>query len=539
MSKAYEERQVNGHCKKRSNSCSSKVSTKPKNGIRTVDKTPGKKKVVERRKIVYFDEMSEDSSSASQSSDAEADSDDSTNSEGSDEESDCSTSSFEIIEPTKKRSRSSSKENEQKRTPRKDSSQGSQEEEGEGEEYSVEEILDMKLDNNGKPWFFIKWWNYGSDDNTWEPIENLSKCQEMVDEFLERRKRMKAQEARMAKGISGKRKRMKTTGLSKTDHLVDEQSMMKAIGVKPSDELVEKKNMMKKIAIEIKSGDELVEKKNMMKTIGAKSGEEFGEKKNMTKTIGAKSGEEFVEKKNMMKTIGAKSGEEFVEKQSTMRAPGLKVMNLKDYSTKENLCKKDAHEPANGLSSSFLQKCGYTSAKLQPTVKLNKIEPTPPPSTTKCNGNVEDSTSAQQSQQTLEIATIPQEPSIPYKVNPDIVELSIPNDFTRIFYHGSLYYFKIINGDKSDFLLIDYTKPLTEEDADDYYKCVVTEDLTGKEVKLVYGATKSVDGDTFCLVQFEGYSYIEVIPPENLFQKYPAFRRFFEVHCPHLFATDS
>ncbi|ODM98825.1 putative tRNA(His) guanylyltransferase [Orchesella cincta] len=120
------------------------------------------------------------------------------------------------------------------------------------------------------------------------------------------------------------------------------------------------------------------------------------------------------------------------------------------------------------------------------------------------------------------------DPLVSIKINPGVLELAVPSDFVRLAYPGSLYYFKIVNDGEYDYLLIDYTKPLSEEDADDYYKCVVTEDLTGKEVKLLYGATKSVDGHIFCLVQFEGYSYVEIIPPENLFKKYPTFRRYFE-----------
>ena len=32
-----------------------------------------------------------------------------------------------------------------------------------------------------KPEYFVKWENYDSDQNTWEPIENLENCQNMIN----------------------------------------------------------------------------------------------------------------------------------------------------------------------------------------------------------------------------------------------------------------------------------------------------------------------------------------------------------------------
>ena len=35
----------------------------------------------------------------------------------------------------------------------------------------------------------MRWLNYGSEDDTWEPPENLSDCKEKLDEFMAEQKR--------------------------------------------------------------------------------------------------------------------------------------------------------------------------------------------------------------------------------------------------------------------------------------------------------------------------------------------------------------
>ena len=47
------------------------------------------------------------------------------------------------------------------------------------EVYNVETILDRKLKGR-KYYYYIKWENYSTDDNTWEPVENLSSCMQIV-----------------------------------------------------------------------------------------------------------------------------------------------------------------------------------------------------------------------------------------------------------------------------------------------------------------------------------------------------------------------
>lgn len=49
--------------------------------------------------------------------------------------------------------------------------------------YIIEEILDFKFEN-GKEFFHIKWKGWEDSDNTWEPIENLDNCPELLKHFL-------------------------------------------------------------------------------------------------------------------------------------------------------------------------------------------------------------------------------------------------------------------------------------------------------------------------------------------------------------------
>ena len=48
-------------------------------------------------------------------------------------------------------------------------------------EYSVERIVRRRYDHNGKAEYQIKWTGY--ENLTWEPLENLTNCHELVEEF--------------------------------------------------------------------------------------------------------------------------------------------------------------------------------------------------------------------------------------------------------------------------------------------------------------------------------------------------------------------
>lgn len=59
-------------------------------------------------------------------------------------------------------------------------------EQQEEEVFSVEKIV-CKQVVGGKTQYLLKWKGYDSDENTWEPEENLD-CQDLLDEFNKRTK---------------------------------------------------------------------------------------------------------------------------------------------------------------------------------------------------------------------------------------------------------------------------------------------------------------------------------------------------------------
>ncbi|QRW23611.1 Retrotransposable element Tf2 protein [Rhizoctonia solani] len=67
------------------------------------------------------------------------------------------------------------------------------------EEYKVKGITDME-ERNGKWFFRVKWKGYGSEENTWEPRENLKNAKKILEKF---EKEMKKKALGAAKALRG------------------------------------------------------------------------------------------------------------------------------------------------------------------------------------------------------------------------------------------------------------------------------------------------------------------------------------------------
>ncbi|KAF8758925.1 hypothetical protein RHS01_02686 [Rhizoctonia solani] len=67
------------------------------------------------------------------------------------------------------------------------------------EEYKVEGITDAK-ERNGKWFFRVKWKGYGSEENTWEPQENLKNAKKILEKY---KKEMKKKALGAAKALRG------------------------------------------------------------------------------------------------------------------------------------------------------------------------------------------------------------------------------------------------------------------------------------------------------------------------------------------------
>merc|ERR1712176_1233433 len=66
--------------------------------------------------------------------------------------------------------------------PKQPQNDESDQSEPEEEEYQVEEIRNHRDTDEGRK-YEVKWIGWASDDNTWEPMENLAHCKELVSRY--------------------------------------------------------------------------------------------------------------------------------------------------------------------------------------------------------------------------------------------------------------------------------------------------------------------------------------------------------------------
>ena len=56
--------------------------------------------------------------------------------------------------------------------------------------YEPEKIIAERIVKGGATQYNVKWVGYESKHNTWEPLEHLAGCEDMVAEFKEREKQL-------------------------------------------------------------------------------------------------------------------------------------------------------------------------------------------------------------------------------------------------------------------------------------------------------------------------------------------------------------
>lgn len=71
--------------------------------------------------------------------------------------------------------------------------------EDEPEEYTVEKIIDSRINAHGVKEYFLKWIGYDDKDNTWEPEDNLD-CPGLIRAFEAERTKEKERKKRKAAG---------------------------------------------------------------------------------------------------------------------------------------------------------------------------------------------------------------------------------------------------------------------------------------------------------------------------------------------------
>ena len=59
--------------------------------------------------------------------------------------------------------------------------------------YFVEDIIAERMAKQRKEWL-VRWKGFGHDDDTWEPLEHLSGCEQYIARFEEERDRKQAED---------------------------------------------------------------------------------------------------------------------------------------------------------------------------------------------------------------------------------------------------------------------------------------------------------------------------------------------------------
>ncbi|GMS88224.1 hypothetical protein PENTCL1PPCAC_10399, partial [Pristionchus entomophagus] len=77
--------------------------------------------------------------------------------------------------------------------------QQNQSDDDNGEEYTVEKILDKRVNKDGKVEYLIKWEGFSLNESTWEN-ENNASCPELIMEF-ERKRKESAQKKKSRKSM--------------------------------------------------------------------------------------------------------------------------------------------------------------------------------------------------------------------------------------------------------------------------------------------------------------------------------------------------
>lgn len=96
-------------------------------------------------------------------------------------------------------------------------------------EYTVEAIVKHRQRRNGSYEFFIKWKGYSSDENTWEPLENLAGSQALLDEYWEKIGTTPPDKNESFKSKEDKPKKMKKTKTKKSSEKQGKKESSKEI----------------------------------------------------------------------------------------------------------------------------------------------------------------------------------------------------------------------------------------------------------------------------------------------------------------------